>query len=148
MHEALGANILASKELLLKSSRNHFALCYFVVQYVTSLLVKYNIDKPVVVEMMEILATMLAFPFNSTCEIYKDKDKQSTCFKIKEATESRPKELQSYCVVTLHNLLVYVFTHIRRVCVDIHLSLYLQCQIQREVLSSELLLKIDSEKGQ
>ena len=113
-------------------SRNHFALCYFVVQYVTSLLIKYNIDKPVVVEVMEILATMLAYPFNSPCEIYKNKNKKSTCFKIKEATESRPKELQSYCVVRLHNLLVYVFTYTRR----------------REVMSSKLLLKIDSEKGQ
>ena len=128
-------------------SRNHFALCYFVVQYVTSLLIKYNIDKPVVVEVMEILATMLAYPFNSPCEIYKNKNKKSTCFKIKEATESRAKELQSYCVVRLHNLLVYVFTYTRRTCVYIHLSLYLQCKY-REVLSSKLLLKIDSEKGQ
>ena len=100
------------------------------------MLVKYNIDKPVVVEMMEILATMLAFPFNSTCEIYKNTNKQSTCFKIKEATESRPKELQSYCVVRLHNLLVYVFTHIRRVCVDIHLSLYLPKYRERYSLAS------------
>ena len=113
-------------------SRNHFALCYFVVQYVTSLLIKYNIDKPVVVEVMEILATMLAYPFNSPCKIYKNKNKKSTCFKIKEATESRAKELPSYCVVRLHNLLVYVFTYTRR----------------RKVLSSKLLLKIDSEKGQ
>ena len=111
-------------------SRNHFALCYFVVQYVTSLLIKYNIDKPVVVEVMEILATMLAYPFNSPCEIYKNKNKnkKSTCFKIK----SRAKELPSYCMVRLHNLLVYVFTYTRR----------------REVLSSKLLLKIDSGKGQ
>ena len=129
-------------------SRNHFALCYFVVQYVTSLLIKYNIDKPVVVEVMEILATMLAYPFNSPCEIYKNKNKKSTCFKIKMATESRPKELQRYCVVRLHNLLLNVFTYTRRICVYIHLPLYLQCQIHRKVPSSKLLLKIDPEKGQ
>ena len=90
---------------------------------------------------MEILATMLAFPFNSPCEIYKNKNKKSTCFKIKVAIESRPKELQRYCVVRLHNLLLNMFTYTRRICVYIHLPLYLQCQIHRKVPSSKLLLK-------